>query len=150
MTSVFHTWPYGRFIGIQSNHRRKKLHRTNQSSNLLGSSFSNRNNVSPNPIYKRKSTPVSQNMILPHEQTHPFSYQWLYCYWIGQMKPVSFPEVSLKRNQFDFQHWNQQATSCPSPSCLVDQIQVQKLILVIDCHRSDAWSHLEQRVVSLA
>ena len=25
MTTVFHAWPYGRFIGIQSNLRRKKL-----------------------------------------------------------------------------------------------------------------------------
>ena len=41
MTTVFHTWPYGRFI--QSNLRRKKLHRTNQGSNFLGGSFSNRN-----------------------------------------------------------------------------------------------------------
>ena len=30
MTAVFHAWPYGRFIEIQSNLRRKKLHRTNQ------------------------------------------------------------------------------------------------------------------------
>ena len=29
MTTVFHTWAYGRFIEIQSNLRRKKLHRTN-------------------------------------------------------------------------------------------------------------------------
>ena len=28
MTTVFHTWAYGRFIEIQSNIRRKKLHRT--------------------------------------------------------------------------------------------------------------------------
>ena len=27
MTTVFHAWPYGRFIEIQSNLRRKKLHR---------------------------------------------------------------------------------------------------------------------------
>ena len=29
VTTVFHTWAYGRFIEIQSNLRRKKLHRTN-------------------------------------------------------------------------------------------------------------------------
>ena len=29
MTTVFHTWAYGRFIDVQSNLRRKKLHRTN-------------------------------------------------------------------------------------------------------------------------
>ena len=29
MTTVFHAWAYGRFIEIQSNLRRKKLHRMN-------------------------------------------------------------------------------------------------------------------------
>ena len=28
MTAVFHTWPYGRFIDMQSNVRRKKLQKT--------------------------------------------------------------------------------------------------------------------------
>ena len=45
VTTVFHTWAYGRFIEIQSNPRRKKLHRTNSNSNFLGGSFSNRDNV---------------------------------------------------------------------------------------------------------
>ena len=45
MTTVFRTWSYGRFIEIQSNLRRKKLHRKNQGSNFLGGSFSNRDNV---------------------------------------------------------------------------------------------------------
>ena len=30
-----------------------------------------------------------------------------------------------------FQDWDQQAISCPSPHCLVDQIQVQEPILVV-------------------
>ena len=45
MTTVFHTWPSSRFIEIQSNLRRKKLHETNQGSNFLGGSCSNRDNV---------------------------------------------------------------------------------------------------------
>ena len=45
MTKVFHVWVYGRFIEIQSNLRRKKLHKINQSSNFHGGSFSNRDNV---------------------------------------------------------------------------------------------------------
>ena len=45
MTTVFHVWPHGKFIEIQSNLRRKKLHRANQSFNFLGGSFSNRDNV---------------------------------------------------------------------------------------------------------
>ena len=45
MTAVSHTRPYGRFIEIQSNLRRKTLHRANQGSNFLGDSSSNRDNV---------------------------------------------------------------------------------------------------------
>ena len=35
MKTVFHAWPYGRFIEIKRNLRRKKLHRANQGSNFL-------------------------------------------------------------------------------------------------------------------
>ena len=45
MTTVFHPWSDGRFVEMQSNHRRKKLRRTNEGSNFLKSSFSNRDNV---------------------------------------------------------------------------------------------------------
>ena len=58
ITKVFHAWLYHRFIKIQSNFRRKKLHRANQGSNLLRGSFSNRDK-SPNPTKKRKSCPAS-------------------------------------------------------------------------------------------
>ena len=57
MTTVFHAWPYGRFIEIQSNLRRKKLHRTNQGSNFLGGSFSNRDNVRAPIQFRRESQP---------------------------------------------------------------------------------------------
>ena len=43
--AVIYAWSYGRIIDIQSNLRRKKLHRTNQGSIFLGGSFSNRYNV---------------------------------------------------------------------------------------------------------
>ena len=63
MTTVFHTWPHGRFIEIQNNLRRKKLHRTNQGSNFLGGSFSNRGNVRA-PIQKaHKTFPYIQKSI---------------------------------------------------------------------------------------
>ena len=45
MTTVFHKRLYGRFIEIQSNLRREKLQRTDQGSNFLEGSFSNRDNV---------------------------------------------------------------------------------------------------------
>ena len=44
-TTVFHTWPYGRFTEIQSNLRRKNLRRMNQGSDFPVGSFSNRDNV---------------------------------------------------------------------------------------------------------
>ena len=52
-TIVFQTRPYGSFIQIKSNLRRKKLHRTNQSSNFLGSSFGKKEKVSaPNQFMR--------------------------------------------------------------------------------------------------
>ena len=57
MTTVFHTWPYGRFIEIQNNLRRKKLHRTNPGSNFLGGSFSNREMQEPQSNLQEKVNP---------------------------------------------------------------------------------------------
>ena len=48
---------YGRFLQIQSNLGRKKLHRTNQGSNFLESSFSNRDNVKAKIQFRRGSQP---------------------------------------------------------------------------------------------
>ena len=45
MTTPFHARVYGRFIELQSNLMRKKLYRTNQGSNFLAGSQSNRDNV---------------------------------------------------------------------------------------------------------
>ena len=60
MTTVFHAWPYGRFIEIRTSLRRKTLYRTNQGSNFLGGSFNNRDNVRA-PIKFRKES-QSQNL----------------------------------------------------------------------------------------
>ena len=57
MATVFHTWTYHRFIEIQSNLRRNKLHRTNQGSNFLAGSFSNRDNVRAPIQFRRESQP---------------------------------------------------------------------------------------------
>ena len=65
MTTVFHTWLYGKFIEIQSNLRRKKLYRTNQGSNFLGGSFSNRDNVRAPIQFRRKSNPSILKDIFP-------------------------------------------------------------------------------------
>ena len=55
MTTVFYAWLYGRFIEIQSNLRREKLHRMKQGSNLC--SFSNKNSVTAPIQIKRESQP---------------------------------------------------------------------------------------------
>ena len=57
MTTVFHALPYGRFVEIQTNLRRQKLHRNNQGSNFLGGSFSNRDNVRAPIPFRRESQP---------------------------------------------------------------------------------------------
>ena len=57
MTTVLHTWLYGRFIEIQSNLRREKLRRPNQGSSFLGGSFSNRDNVRAPIQLRRESQP---------------------------------------------------------------------------------------------
>ena len=62
MTTVFHTGLYGRFIEIQRNLRRKKLHRANQGSNFFGGSFSKRDNAKALIQFRRESQP--QHLIL--------------------------------------------------------------------------------------
>ena len=57
MTTVFHTLPYARFIEIQSNLMRKKLHRMNQDSYFPGGRFSNRDNVRSPIQFRRESQP---------------------------------------------------------------------------------------------
>ena len=53
-------------------------------------------------------------MIFPQEETHPIE-----------------PVLDKSNETVDFsQHLDQQATSCPSLQCLIDQTQVQKPIQV--------------------
>ena len=47
-----------------------------------------------------------------------------------------------------FQHWNQQTTSCPSPQCLVDKIQVQKPIQVVATNQRHDHT-LESSIISI-
>ena len=56
MTTVFCAWLYGRFIEIQSNLKRKKLHRTNQDSNSLGGRISNRDRDLRGSVHFRKES----------------------------------------------------------------------------------------------
>ena len=57
MTTVLYAWPYSIYIEIQNNLRREKLHRTNQGSKFLGSSFSNKDNIRPQSNLEEKVNP---------------------------------------------------------------------------------------------
>ena len=57
MTTVFHAWPYGRFIEIKNNLRIKKLQRKNKGSNFLGGTFSTRDNVRISIQFRTESQP---------------------------------------------------------------------------------------------
>ena len=57
MKTVFHKWPYGRFLDIHSNLERKKFLRTNQGSNFSEGSFTNRDNVRAPIKFRRESQP---------------------------------------------------------------------------------------------
>ena len=61
MTTVFHTWLYGRLIEIESNLRRKKLHRANQGSIFPRGSFSHRDNVRAPIQFRRENQPQLLN-----------------------------------------------------------------------------------------
>ena len=59
MTTVLHARPMiDRFIEMQSNLRRNKLHKMNHDSDVLEGSFNNRDNVSLIQ-FERKSAPLS-------------------------------------------------------------------------------------------
>ena len=66
MIKLFLVWAYGRFIEIQSNLKRKKLHKANQGSDFLGGRF--RDNIRAPNQFKRASQPQHQ------EQTDPLSH----------------------------------------------------------------------------
>ena len=58
MTTISHARLNSRFIiEMKGNHRRKKLRRTNQGSNILGGSFSNRDNVKAKTEFRRERQP---------------------------------------------------------------------------------------------
>ena len=73
MTTVFHARPYGRFIVIYRATSGKKLDRTNQGSNFLAGSFSNRhNNVRALIQFRRKVKPsILKDAISDAEMLYP-------------------------------------------------------------------------------
>ena len=120
MKTVFHAWWDGRFIEIQSNLRRKKLHRTNQGSNFLGGKFSNKDNVRV-PIQFRRE---SQFQHLKDEFSSRRDSSILI-----SIAPVLFDQSN--KTSWVFPALTSTSHFLPSPQCLVDHIPVQKPILVV-------------------
>ena len=58
MTTVFHAGVYGRFIEIQSNVKKKKLHRVNQGSIFLVDNFNNRDMYKFQSNYEENVNPI--------------------------------------------------------------------------------------------
>ena len=112
MTTVFHARPYGRFIEIQNNVRRKKVHRTSQDSNFLGDSFSNRDNIRVPNQFRRERQPQLHKRL-----------------FFLKNRPINF---HIKQKKFSFSSTAiSKPLPAPSPQCLVDQIQVQQPSLVV-------------------
>ena len=68
ITKEFHARPHGRFTEMQGNLRRKKLQRTNKSSNLLGGSFGNRDNIrAPIQLEEKANRSILKDEFFPQE-----------------------------------------------------------------------------------
>ena len=132
------------FIEIQSNLRRKKLHRTNQGSNFLGGSFNNRDNVRAPVQFRRESQP-----------------QHLKRWFFLKNRPIHFHINStsvirpVKRNQLSFSSIEINKPLPAPVQCLIDQIQVQKPILETSTfsftlpHKTSFWHILTQPPTSI-
>ena len=98
MTTVFHTWLYGRFIEILSNLRGKKLHRTTQGSNFLGGSFSNRDNVRAPIQFRREGQPkhLKRWFFLKNRPIH-FHINRTSVIWPVKQNQLSFPCTEINK-----------------------------------------------------
>ena len=115
MTAVFHARLSGRFIEIQSNFRRKKLHGSNQDPNFLRDSYSNRDNVRTPIQFKRES-----------------QFEHLKRWFFLKNTPIYFHvNCTIDKMSCVFPALKSTSHFLPIPQCLVDQIQIQKPILVI-------------------
>ena len=132
MTTVFHTWLYGRFIEIQSNLRRKKVYRMNHGSNFLWGSFSNRDNVRAPIKFRRKSQPqhLKRWFLLKNRPIHFTSL--IPPVLLDQSNKTSWVFPALKSTSYFLP---QSTVSCRSDSKSEANSSC--------CHRSGASSHLE-------
>ena len=134
MAKVFYPWVYDRFIDIQNNLRRKKLHRTNQGSNFIAGSFSNRDNKRAPIQFRRKSQP-----------------QHLKRWFFLKNRPLHF-HINSTSVTGDWSNKNSwvfpalKSTSHFLPHYTVSRRSDSSSEANSSCsHRSDAWSHLKYR-----
>ena len=136
MTTVFHTWAFCRFIDLQSNLRRKKLHRTHESSNFLRGDFSNRYNVRAPTQFRREGQPQHDDF---SSKTDSSIFTLIEPVLLDQSNENSqvFPALKLTSNFLPQSTVSRRSYSSSeaNSSC---------------CRKLDAWSHLELRVVSSA
>ena len=113
MATIFQARPYGRFLDIKCNCKRKKLDGTNQGSTYLGGRFINRDNVRSQLNLVEKVNPnILKNYFSSKTDLSIFT----------SIAPELL-DLSNERVGF-FQHRDQKATFCPSLQCLVGQSQV--------------------------
>ena len=120
MTTVFHAWLYGRFLEMQRNLRKKKLHRTNQGSNFLGGSLSNRMNVRAPIQFRRESQPKHLKRLF-FLKNRPISFH------INSTSVIRL----IKQNQLRFFSIGINKPLPAPVHSLLDQINVQKPILIV-------------------
>ena len=77
MITVLHARPYVRFIVIQSNLRKQKLHRRNQAPIFLEAVFAIEimEESQSNMKEKDNATSISKDDFFSQKQTHPLSHQ---------------------------------------------------------------------------
>ena len=116
MTAVFLARRNDKFIEIKTNLSRKTLYRTKQKSICLGFSFSNRDNVRDPNQFRRE------------RQSHSLK-RWFFF----KNRLIHFHTNStrvIRTSNWNKSSWIHKALSTSFPQCLVDQIQVQKLLLL--------------------
>ena len=101
MMIVFHARLYSGLIGIQSNLRRKKLHRTNQGFNFLGHTFSNREYLIFHPQSnleaKVNSSILKDDFSL---RTDPFIFTSIASVFLDQSHKTSYVLPALKTTSY--------------------------------------------------
>ena len=119
----------GKFIELQSNLGRKKLHRANQDSNFLEGSFSNRDNLRVPIQFRRESQPSVLREGFSSRTDQSIFTLIATVSW-DQSNETSWVDISIDINK-------------PLPAPVSHRSDSSSEANSSCCHRSDAWSYLE-------